>query len=490
MSKNFKTAINLEKNELQNAVIQNLSSAPGSPVKGQKYYDTNVDIEFYFNGSSWVPCSYSLTINNNGDQRILTSNGSVSSIDAETDLTFNGTYLHIGSLIRAGNGKIGINIGQNNPNAHIDMVGSIWMSAASSIELAADRTVANRKWKIYRDYTTHRFNIAHTDSSSNITEVIGIDHSSKAIRFNNVYTFPTEIGSVDQVLKVPASGDTLEWGAAGGMVSHGNEFHSVAFLTENQQINLTGDVTGAGGTVINCTIAADSIKGSMLNNNVISGQVELSSGLMSTDELMVSDNGIIKRMDVSVLRNYMETNLPRITLIKPTSDHSASGSVVTLAAGPGGMSFGDAGYVDASGDIVRGDASNPSTSGVTFMCLETSIAPDTNGRFLRRGFVRDDTWNWIPGGMIYLSISGTSGNTLTQSIPSGSLEVVQIIGKALTANIIDFDPCLAMVELIEFLGGEKIQGSNISQFMRTPPDLVAKWIQANPRATRSLLSVK
>ena len=39
----------------------------------------------------------------------------------------------------------------------------------------------------------------------------------------------------------------------------------------------------------------------MLNNNTISGLTALSSGLATTDELMISDAGTLKRVDVSVL---------------------------------------------------------------------------------------------------------------------------------------------------------------------------------------------
>lgn len=45
------------------------------------------------------------------------------------------------------------------------------------------------------------------------------------------------------------------------------------------------------------------------NNNVISGQTELTTGLIASDELLVSDGGLIKRMDVSVLQSYLQNNL-------------------------------------------------------------------------------------------------------------------------------------------------------------------------------------
>ena len=41
----------------------------------------------------------------------------------------------------------------------------------------------------------------------------------------------------------------------------------------------------------------------------ITGQTALTSGLASTDELVLSDAGTLKRMDVSVLQSYMQSNL-------------------------------------------------------------------------------------------------------------------------------------------------------------------------------------
>jgi hypothetical protein len=57
------------------------------------------------------------------------------------------------------------------------------------------------------------------------------------------------------------------------------------------------------------TIQSNAVEGSMLNNDVISAQTALTTGLASTDELAVSDAGTLKRMDVSVLQTYMQNNL-------------------------------------------------------------------------------------------------------------------------------------------------------------------------------------
>lgn len=95
----FLTDINLNKNELQNAVIQNLSTAPENPKVGQVYYNTTDQLMYQYKRTSAAgvtPATYAWLSVGSPEQYF----GTVTSITAGTGLT-GGTITESGTIAHA-----------------------------------------------------------------------------------------------------------------------------------------------------------------------------------------------------------------------------------------------------------------------------------------------------------------------------------------------------------------------------------------------------
>ena len=77
MAIDFFSSIDLNKNEIQNAVVQNSGSDPGSPIAGQIYYNSGDNTLRFHNGSSF--------------QTLSTTTGDITGVTAGTGLTGGGS---------------------------------------------------------------------------------------------------------------------------------------------------------------------------------------------------------------------------------------------------------------------------------------------------------------------------------------------------------------------------------------------------------------
>ena len=125
----FLNDVDLNQNELQNAVLQNSETAPENPRAGQMYFNTVDNISYTFDGTDWITgTTYEFT---NG---VTLSNGTVT-LDKATTATIGGVIVGT-NLTVASDGTIGI------PDASTSVKGAIEIATDAEFTTGTSETLA------------------------------------------------------------------------------------------------------------------------------------------------------------------------------------------------------------------------------------------------------------------------------------------------------------------------------------------------------------
>jgi len=132
-----------------------------------------------------------------------------------------------------------------------------------------------------------------------------------------------------------------------------------------------------------------------------------------------------------------------ILKFEPTANLTASGLIVTMTVDTNAEGIGAPLFLAADGHLDTADADASTTSPCVALALETGTG---SKKVLVHGILRVDSWDWTKGpgtsSLIYVSI--TVG-TLTQTKPTGTDDVIQPVGWAISDDCIYFTPSLLYI---------------------------------------------
>jgi hypothetical protein len=125
------------------------------------------------------------------------------------------------------------------------------------------------------------------------------------------------------------------------------------------------------------------------------------------------------------------------------TDHSYTATPFIGTAGEN-LVFGDFCYLKSDGKHWKADGGAAATMPCSAMAVDT-IAADASGLLVpvSYGLARDDSWNWTPGDNLY--VQDTTAGALQNSAP-GSGKFAQIVGRAKTADVIEFSPYVVVTQ--------------------------------------------
>jgi hypothetical protein len=172
---------------------------------------------------------------------------------------------------------------------------------------------------------------------------------------------------------------------------------------------------------------------------------------------MALGNGATTTADNQVmLGNSSVTNVtttgtistPGINLTVPSGAGTYSGTITTLTSTET-QALGDAVQIDSAGKCHLAKADSLAHASAVFICVSAPSGSASATYAMPGSIIKlAASASWTAGNVIYLSVTGTTTNTLTKTAPSTSTNIVQILGVALANDTLLFQPSLVQVTVL------------------------------------------
>jgi hypothetical protein len=234
--------------------------------------------------------------------------------------------------------------------------------------------------------------------------------------------------------EITLTGDTLSLHSA---ITRDSEWNGIDFLVGTATAALSGEIavgTTPGGEL-----------GGTWASPTIDDGISITNLTLVTPALGTPASGVVTNLTGTATAVTVGTAgvAGNLLITSPASSQLASGVIISGTAGEN-LIIDNAIYMSTGGKWFKAKADAGTTVPVQGISIGTANA-NASVNVLTVGFHRDDSWTWTAGGLLYLS--PTTGGALTQTRPSTAGQQVQIVGYAVSATVIYFNPDYTYVEL-------------------------------------------
>ncbi len=214
---------------------------------------------------------------------------------------------------------------------------------------------------------------------------------------------------------------------------------------------LSGDATMTNAGVVSLAAAQTNVNSLLAANIVIGEDAQTQIDFETANEIHFdADNAEIAKITATGLTMSAGENIylgdgSSVNIATPLlagGDHTYSGVTAQMLAGGAISAFNLVCIHTTTQEVVVADASAGATARAIGIA-PAAISDTATGTILLHGFVRDDTWNWTTGAVLFLS---ETAGALTETAPTTDGAFVQAVGIALEPDVVFINPSLDIIE--------------------------------------------